>query len=411
MFSLQKAMSQHKGRVFEKWVFDAHSPLLSSALIADIDDDGEPEVIFGTKEGSIFCLDKNAEPKWQYAMSGEISQEEAYFYDLEKLHAVSNEPVVADLNANSHKKVIFGADDGFVYVLNDAGGLEWKYEVGGMIKGRPQVVDIDNDGYPEIIVTSTAKKLCILSHDGKLIASYDTPAPSQATPGILRGKDGKQTVIVFGLDDGSLHAVNTQEEQLWTFKTGEKITAEPIFVDDMILIGSWDGSLYALNMQGECRWRFRTEGAIYNKVVIGDINNDKKKEIVFGSCDNSVYALTLDGEKLWSYETDFWVMAHPILHDIDNDGNVEVIVGSFDSKMYVLEGSGSYEMDYVPGISGIMHQAGHYADLLSSAPGDRQGKSIWQYKTKGMIVGCSLFDGDLVLNVKSGFVDALNHKK
>lgn len=411
MFNLQKAMSQHKGRVFEKWVFDAHSPLLSSASIADIDGDGNPEVIFGTKEGMIHCLDHESKEKWRYSMGETVSGEDAYFYDLEKLHAVSNEPAIADLNADGKKEVVFGADDGFVYALSGTGKLLWKFEVGGMIKSKPKVIDIDNDGFPEVIVTSTAKKLCIISHDGKSIASYDTPVGSQATPGILRGKDGKQTIIVFGLDDGSLHAVNTKEEQLWTFKTGEKITAEPVFVDDMILVGSWDGSLYALNMQGECRWRFRTQGAIYNKAVVGDINNDKKKEIVFGSCDNSVYALTLDGEKLWSYETDFWVMAHPVLHDIDNDGNVEVIVGSFDSKMYVLEGSGSYEMDYVPGISGIMHQAGHYADLLSSAPGDRQGKSIWQYKTKGMIVGCSLLDDELVLNVKSGFVDALNHKK
>ena len=415
MFGLHKVMTKHKGRVFEKWVFDAHSPLLSSAAIGDINNDGEPEVIFGTKEGSIHCVNKESQELWVHKTGDAIAKGDEYFYDLENLHAISNEPTLADINNDGKKEILFGSDDGTLYALSSSGELLWKYQVGGQIKSKPLVEDINNDGLPEIIVTSTAQKIVIVSNTGKGIVTYKTESPSQATPGVLRGKNGKQTIIVFGLDDGSVHAINTNEEHLWVFHTKERITAEPVFVQTtqgtIILISSWDGTLYALNTQGEQVWRFRTQGAIYNKAVVGDINRDGKKEIVFGSCDNSVYALTLEGEKLWSYQTDFWVMAHPLLFDLDNDGNTEVIVGSFDNHLYVLEGSGSYELDYVPGLSSIVHQAGHYADVLSSEPGERQGKSLWRFKTKGMIVGCSMLDKELIVNIKSGFVDSLGHKK
>ena len=77
---------------------------------------------------------------------------------------------------------------------------------------------------------------------------------------------------------------------------------------------------------------------------------------------------------------------------------------------YVLDGEGSYSMDYMPGLSGVAHQAGHYSNIVTQEPGDQVGKRLWQLKTQGMVVGCeALDDGHLVVNVKSGFVDEIEH--
>lgn len=418
-FSLKKVMAKHKGRIFEKWIFDAHSPLLGNAAVSDINGDGIPEVVFGTKKGMIHCLDHEAKELWSFATGSELKPGDELFYDLEQVHAISSAPALVDINNDGKQEVIFGTEDGVMYALSHTGDLLWEVNIGGAIKATPKVVDANNDGSPEIIVTSTNKKLVMLNAQGKILVSFKTREGSEATPGVLRGENGAQSMIVFGLNDGTIHAINTQEKQLWTFKTEDRITAEPVFIkmkdELLIVVGSWDGSVYALTGEGELKWKFKTAGAIYHKVVVGDINNDGHREIVFGSCDNHVYALTLKGEKLWSYETDFWVMANPLLMDIDADGAVEVIAGSFDNNLYILEGAGSYELEYVPGLSGIIHQAGHYTDVLSSEPGERQGKRLWQYRTKGMIVGCSLIEEPhehprIIVNIKSGFVDALGHK-
>jgi outer membrane protein assembly factor BamB len=179
-----------------------------------------------------------------------------------------------------------------------------------------------------------------------------------------------------------------------------------------VIIGSSDNYLYVLDDAGELLWKYKTEGAIISKAAVSDINNDKKQEIVFGSCDNKVYALNYEGEKLWSYETDFWIMSEPILEDIDNDGRKEVIVGSYDHNLYVLDADGNYVLDYLPGLSGVVQQAGLYSDIITKEPGRVTGKKIWQYKADGIIVGCAYLidDKSVVISTKPGIINNIIHK-
>jgi hypothetical protein len=179
-----------------------------------------------------------------------------------------------------------------------------------------------------------------------------------------------------------------------------------------LVVGDLAGVLYCLDMQGNEQWHFITEGSIYGKAVMADLNGDDNLEIVFGSCDNKVYCLTHRGERMWSYETDFWVVTSPIVTDIDDDGSLEVVVGSYDHNLYVLDGEGAYNLDYMPGLSGVAHQAGHYTDIITQEPGEQVGKRLWQIKTQGMIVGCEELEKDnIIVNVKSGYVDNITHSK
>ena len=152
---------------------------------------------------------------------------------------------------------------------------------------------------------------------GEVLASFKARGPVTCTPAVLRGERGKQSIIIFGTDDGEVIAMDTQERALWTFQTQGRVTAEPAIIrtktEALVVVGSWDGTLYALRPSGELVWRFKTEGAISSKAQIVDVNGDGVAEIVFGSCDNKVYALSLKGERLWTYETDFWVVASPLV--------------------------------------------------------------------------------------------------
>ena len=106
-------------------------------------------------------------------------------------------------------------------------------------------------------------------------------------------------------------------------------------------------------------------------------------------------------------------MSEPIVEDIDGDGKKEVVVGSYDHNVYVLDSEGSYLLDYMPGLSGVVQQAGHYSDIITQEPGKVTGKKIWQFKTDGVIVGCAYIPDDksIVVNTKPGMVNGLVHKK
>ncbi|HEY9705290.1 MAG TPA: PQQ-binding-like beta-propeller repeat protein, partial [Allocoleopsis sp.] len=125
-----------------------------------------------------------------------------------------------------------------------------------------------------------------------------------------------------------------------------------------------------------------------------------------------VYAIDSNGKKLWNYETDFWIVTSPIIADLDGDGKLEIVVGSYDHNIYVLDSEGSYVLDYVPGVSGIVSQTGHSGEAITSGPGKTKGKKIWQYKTDGVVVGCAYLSGEknLIVNTESGSIKDLIHK-
>jgi hypothetical protein len=255
-----------------------------------------------------------------------------------------------------------------------------------------------------------------LGSTGKLLLKLKITSPIESTPAVMK-KTSKQ--IIFGSDDGTIYSVDFAGKLLWKYKTNGKVIAQPTILDlyndgkEYVVIGSFDNSLYCIDSMGKLIWQFKTEGSICSKAVSGDINNDQKPEIVFGSCDNKVYALRNDGEKIWDYETDFWVVASPIITDMDGDGKPEIIVGSYDHNIYILDSEGSYVLDYVPGISGVVNQAGNYSEIPTQEPGRIHGKKIWQYETDGIIVGCAYVHdtNEIIVNNKIGKVKNISHRK
>ncbi|MFH0870090.1 MAG: PQQ-binding-like beta-propeller repeat protein [archaeon] len=403
------------GRLDKKWDFDAESSISSAPLVADIDGDGKKEIIFGTKKGKLFVLDIDAGIKWFYDSNEKVDEVELLFLDTENMSSIGAPPNIADLNNDGKHEIVFGTELGMVYALDHKGKLLWKFKAGGPIRSQVLLCDLYQDNSIKVVFGSDDHKLYVLNNEGKQVWFFDAGCPVQSTPAMLY-KDKPQ--IIFGCDDGTLFCLDRKGDMVWKFKTGAKIFAQPAIgklTDDnrqSIVFGSSDNYLYALDDAGELLWKFKTEGAIIAKATLSDINDDKKTEIIFGSCDNKVYALNSAGDKLWHYETDFWIVSEPIVEDLDGDGRKEVIVGSYDHNIYVLDSEGSYVLDYMPGLSGVVQQAGHYSDIITSEPGKVTGKKIWQFKTDGIIVGCAYVPDNksIVVNTKHGKVDNIIHK-
>ncbi|MBN1645528.1 PQQ-like beta-propeller repeat protein [Candidatus Woesearchaeota archaeon] len=414
-FGIPGLVRKKEGGLVSPWSFDTKSSLLSSPLVTDIDQDNNLEVVFGTKGGKIFCLDTYGKMKWEYSIVEKVDPVEAMFLDAESSNSIESSPAIIDLNGDGKKEIIFGSALGILYAISSTGKLLFKYEAKGPIKGAVHVADITGDGKPEIIFGSSDKKIYVLNNQGKLLWRKTFESEVESSPAYIL----EHKLIVFGDNEGFVIALNQKGEEQWRYKTGGKVIAKPIAgklgegEETTIIIGSTDYCIYALSVQGELLWKYGTEGAICSEACIEDINKDGYKEILIGSCDNSVYALNHQGDRLWSYETNFWVVAKPIAADIDDDGNIEIVVGSYDHNIYILDSEGTYLIDHIPGISGVVHQAGHYSDVPTSESGQHRGKRIWQYKTDGIIVGCAYAEDlkHLVVSTKVGKINTIKHTK
>jgi outer membrane protein assembly factor BamB len=390
--TIGKIFRQKSGRLQQLWEFRSEGQILGPLAVEDIDNDGQNEILFGTNKGELFCLIGSGMVKWKFNVHENLSETDLMFFDLENLNSINTKPHIADINGDGKKEIIFGSEMGLVYCLNSLGQLLWKYKAADAIRGGVTTADITSDSAKEVIFGCMDSYLYVLTFTGKLLWKVKTKAPIESTPGVY--KEAKQ--IIFGTNDGTLYSVNYQGKLTWGFKAKEKISAQPIIAKlwgdekDYILVGSYDGLLYCLENNGALKWTFTSAGPIVSAVCVFDVNNDRNLEIFFGSCDNRIYALNAQGDKLWEYETNFWVVDSPIVADIDNDQKVEVIAGSYDNTLYILDSKGSYELEYVPGLSGVVQQAGHYSDIMTHDPGKMQGKKLWDFQCRGVVVGVAV---------------------
>lgn len=409
------ALFSRKGRLTKKWSYDAKSDLLAGPMVYDLDDDGRKEIVFGTKDGRIVLMNAECDVEWVYDVNEDVGTVESYFEDPDAPNSINAPPSIGDLDDDAMNEIVFGTEMGYVYALNNRGEVRWKVETDGAIRGGVLLDDVDGDGLLEVVFGSMDGTLYLVGARGDKQWSYDAGAGIEGKPARIPGTKH----VVFGCHDGTVRCVELGGDELWRYQTEGKVVAQPVIDElytghqDVIVVGSTDYAVYALTLAGELVWKYKTEGAILSAATIADIDDDGEQEVVVGSCDNNVYALSYDGDKVWSYETYFWVVAPPLVEDIDDDGRLEVVVGSYDHNVYILDSEGVYALDYVPGLGGVVHQSGHYTDMMTKEPGKVRAEKIWQYETPGYVVGCA-FDGsdkDIIVNVKNGRVEDLIHAR
>ncbi len=409
IYAFKKILNAKSGKIGEKWKYDVGSPMSFGPVVADIDGDGNFEIITGTNDGKLIALDQTGKLKWSYSITEQVDDLELMFLDNSTINGIGNTPNTDDIFGNGSINILFGTELGYVYLLDKDGKLVWKFRTEGAIRGSV-ICDSFGEIDKKIIFGSTDKYVYCLSKDGKLLWKFNANVEIEGSPTVLDNR------ILIGVDSGELLCLSNKGELLWKFKTGSKVIAQPV-LDNLgtaklkIIFGSTDNYLYCLDLLGNLVWKFKTGGAIYSKIAVSDLNKDKISEIIFGSCDNFVYCLNHEGKKIWSFETDFWVVSTPIIFDIDNDGKKEVIIGSYDHNIYVLDSQGSYLMDYAPGISGTVTQAGSYSEVMTQIPGKVLGKKLWQFNVEGVIVGCTVLGPDIVLSTKKGHIKTIGHQK
>lgn len=385
------------GKIEAEWTFNADSEISSSVLVGNIEKDRKI-ILFGTKNGTIYVLDGNAEVKLKFSGKKPSGEVESLFYE-EEASAVFSNPILID------DKMLFCFNTGRLVCFNSKYEKIWDVDINSKIKSTPLY-------YKNTIFLTTLNGSLKAYKNGKQKWSVNVNSPIESSPVIFNN------YIVFGSDDGLIHAYTLNGREKWKFQTGGKIVSKgkisKINGKERLFIGSTDKKLYCISINGKEIWNYETEGPIVSEAVIEDINTDGNKEVIFGALDNNLYVLDTNGTKEWSFQTDFWIVSKPILTDINNDGKKEVIIGSYDQKIYILDSEGEFILDYVPGISTATTQPGSYSELITSEPGEFVGKKLMEFDTKGMIVGIGLIpskDSKIVVATKKGEIQKLKIKK
>ncbi len=202
------------------WRFILSDEVHTSFSAGDISLDGSPEIIFGSDDGNLYVLDNNGNLRWKFDSRGKIR----------------STPAIGDLDFDNKYEIIFGSDDGNLYVLDNKGNLKWKFETESIIRSSP-LFFLENSS-SIITFGSDDGNLYLLDNRGNLRCKYETSGKIRSSPLYYNGS------IIFGSDDGNIYILNTECNLIKKYRTNDMVRSSPSLFNGEFTIGSKDGNIY-----------------------------------------------------------------------------------------------------------------------------------------------------------------------
>jgi len=388
----------------QQWAFTTGNRIYSSPAIANLDADPQAEVVFGSNDYKVYCLDgSSGAQQWAFTTGN-------YVY---------SSPAIADVDGDGQPEVVVGSDDSKVYCLNGlTGAQEWVATRTRYVYSSPAIADVDGDGQPEVVVGGgDSTVFCLNGSTGAQEWSFLTGSNILSSPGIADVDGDGQIEVVFGSNDYNVYSLDgSTGAQEWVFATGDIVTSSPAIGDldgdgqIEIAIGSYDMRVYSLNgSTGAQEWSYLTSGVwLHNPLSIADVDGDDKLEVFAPNVEmgpDTLYCLnTENGTALWKKAVG-WDVHAAFTGDIDGDGCIEVLNGTADGYLYALEDPGNEQ-----GCGDL------YTDTWEKAVA---GGFEFRAKSQGLClflpeqaqVSLSLYDasGRLVQNLYDGLLPAGGH--
>ena len=223
-----------------------------------------------------------------------------------------------------------------------------------------------------------------------------------------------EDVVYIAMDDSLIALNRSTGRRLWTFGTGDRITAPPAVAHGTVYVGSWDSYLYALDaMSGDPLWSFETSDSISSTPTVDD-------DVVYVGSGTHYYAVgASDGQLLWNHQVEVHVSnSTPVVVD------GRVYVGSLNGSLFALDASTAKQLwgrkvaDQTPHLERVFTRPSVVDEVvylgtdagLVFALDASTGDEIWQVEvsTENVTHAPVVVDGLVLVSTYDGRVHGLN---
>lgn len=306
---------------------------VASPLVADIDGDGDPEIVVVTGneyESHVEAMEPDGTPIWS---------SEPFFLGVEDWQGSGStwiyngacQPTITDLEGDGHPEVFCD-----VLLLDGAtGATRWQHPLDTeLFWVTTTIADLDLDGVAEIVSGANVWRA-----DGTLWWQGDVrPKDGHASyPAAMNLDADPEGEVVFAAD-GSLTACDTDGTVLWSTEVlarGKGVGSPPCVADfdgdgALEIAAAFQTVLAVFESDGTVRWTQPVADASTAAGCFGfDFDLDGSAEVVYADeedfslfCGGDGTVLFRDPEHRSGTGTEY-----PLVADVDGDGAAEIVVG------------------------------------------------------------------------------------
>ena len=308
-----KSADPSNGKIIWELQMDSVTKNYTSPAAADLNGDGFRDVVFGSMNRRLYCIDgRTGKQMWSMMTGG----------------GIVSSPVIFDLNGDGAGEILFCSLDARIYCLNAKGKVLWQYatDTANYIRSTPACGDLDGDGRAEaLIATLGGKLICLGGEKGELKWEKSSDLRFWASPLIwdIDG-DGIAEIILSGIGTGSgsrIMCLKNGGEIVWekqlpgSVLSSPSIDAPPGAPGARIFTGTDTGIVYSIYAAtGEVQWEFRVKKHVNSSIALFDANRDNVQDPVFVSGDGCLYLVNgATGSGLAVYRTNESMNCSPLV--------------------------------------------------------------------------------------------------
>ncbi|MFH0860876.1 MAG: FG-GAP-like repeat-containing protein [Candidatus Altiarchaeota archaeon] len=385
------------------WPKTTDNALYSTPALADLDGDGDLEMIAGSYDGRLYVWHHNgsnyieeingtvgnytlesehpynnsfdrtwtitmpgyssiavhferleAEPSWDYVyiLNGSNQTVESFSgaHNNTWSKSVSGDTIGVRLESDYY---VTGWGFKVDMVLNGTVSKPWPKSMNNTVYSSPAVGDVSGDGIPDIAV-GTYKALHLYHANGSTVSGWPQPTEGYVDSSPLMADingDGVLEIIVGSSTLMYAFHSNGSSVSGWPASTSGTVLSSAASGDsdgdgsNEIMAGDDSNRVYVWHSNGSLAegWPYVASGIIRSSPAVGDVDLDGSLEIIAASYDGRVYAFERNGSIIpgWPYSTGAYVYSSPALADLDGDSMLEIVAASTDDRVYVLYNNGS----------------------------------------------------------------------
>ncbi|MGB9720767.1 MAG: FG-GAP-like repeat-containing protein [bacterium] len=260
---------------------------------------------------------------------------------------------LADVNNDGNLEIIVGSTNNQIYIWDYQGNVltGWPVTVGGMVQAKVAVGDIDNNGDKEIVIAARNGYVYIYNHDGTSYPNW--PQNANGVLGFIApvlfdlDQDGDLEILMAQMQSGQPGHVyvwhhNGTVYQGWPQNTDYLAVASVAVADidndslfEIVCLSYRSVYVWDQNGNTEPGWpKLNVAGGMsYAQPVLADLDNDGNLEILHSYYTNGVDYVNIyhhDGTNFANWPQTFpgpQTYTMPVVGDIDGDGDLEIFGG------------------------------------------------------------------------------------